>query len=358
MTFHVAINQWISGLVSSSFRFIPRQRSYGGRSSRTRTDGLLLQQHNREIITNSTSRNFAKKNHSDNEIARVRADVENAIPRQSHDVASAPASRRRVERDASSNASRRVRAARSYRERGLLFFVLDACGRVRRRAAKRARYPKVRCVFVISVAHARFFRSGGGRKRARAERTRREARRKTRDRWPNARHHSVREKHRRDRLRSRHAPAAEATSRMGDVPVLLVYANPKAKPPPRHALASALWFRTSRLPTVISTVASGRRDARVAVPGLERTLATSTQRAAGESGAVRGVERSWLLFLAKSEKDPNESPIRAVFSWFQSRADPMKSWRFDRSDPMKSRAATDSETAKPSVGSGRTLVKS
>ena len=189
----------------------------------------------RREITNSTSRNFAKKNHSDNEIARVRADVENAIPRQSHDVASAPASRRRVERDASSNASRRVRAARSYRERGLLFFVLDACGRVRRRAAKRARYPKVRCVFVISVAHARFFRSGGGRKRARAERARREARRKTRDRWPNARHHSVREKHRRDRLRSRHAPAAEATSRMGDVPVLLVYANPKAKPPPRHA---------------------------------------------------------------------------------------------------------------------------
>ena len=186
------------------------------------------------------------------EIARVRADVEKAIPRQSHDVVSVPASRRRVERDASSNASRRVRAARSYRERGLLFFVLDACGRVRRRAAKRARYPKVRCLFVISVAHARFFRSGGGRKRARAERARREARRKTRDRWPNARHHLVREKHRRDRLRSRHAPAAEATSRMGDVPVLLVYANPKAKPPPRHALASALWFRTSRLPTVIS----------------------------------------------------------------------------------------------------------
>ena len=217
----------------------------------------------RREITNSTSRNFAKKNHSDNEIARVRADVENAIPRQSHDVASAPASRRRVERDASSNASRRVRAARSYRERGLLFFVLDACGRVRRRAAKRARYPKVRCVFVISVAHARFFRSGGGRKRARAERTRREARRKTRDRWPNARHHSVREKHRRDRLRSRHAPAAEATSRMGDVPVLLVYANPKAKPPPRHALASALWFRTSRLPTVISgRVGSKRRACR------------------------------------------------------------------------------------------------
>ena len=217
----------------------------------------------RREITNSTSRNFAKKNHSDNEIARVRADVENANPRQSHDVASAPASRRRVERDASSNASRRVRAARSYRERGLLFFVLDACGRVRRRAAKRARYPKVRCVFVISVAHARFFRSGGGRKRARAERARREARRKTRDRWPNARHHLVREKHRRDRLRSRHAPAAEATSRMGDVPVLLVYANPKAKPPPRHALASALWFRTSRLPTVISgRVGSKRRACR------------------------------------------------------------------------------------------------
>ena len=255
-----SVDQWF-GFVGS-FRFIPRRRSYGGRASRTRTDGLLLQQHNREI-TNSTSRNFAKKNHSDNEIARVRADVENAIPRQSHDVASAPASRRRVERDASSNASRRVRAARSYRERGLLFFVLDACGRVRRRAAKRARYPKVRCVFVISVAHARFFRSGGGRKRARAERTRREARRKTRDRWPNARHHLVREKHRRDRLRSRHAPAAEATSRMGDVPVLLVYANPKAKPPPRHALASALWFRTSRLPTVISgRVGSKRRACR------------------------------------------------------------------------------------------------
>ena len=187
--------------------------------------------------------------------------MENAIPRQSHDVVSVPASRRRVERDASSNASRRVRAARSYRERGLLFFVLDACGRVRRRAAKRARYPKVRCLFVISVAHARFFRSGGGRKRARAERARREARRKTRDRWPNARHHLVREKHRRDRLRSRHAPAAEATSRMGDVPVLLVYANPKAKPPPRHALASALWFRTSRLPTVISGRAGSKSRA-------------------------------------------------------------------------------------------------
>lgn len=201
--------------------------------------------------------------YSENEIARVRADVENAIPRQSHDVASAPASRRRVERDASSNASRGVRAARSYRERGLLFFVLDACGQVRRRAAKRARYPKVRCLFVISVAHARFFRSGGGRKRARAERAKREARRKTRDRWPNARHHLVREKQRWDRLRSRHAPAAEATSRMGDVPVLLVYANPKAKPPPRHALASALWFRTSRLPTVISgRVGSKRRACR------------------------------------------------------------------------------------------------
>ena len=92
--------------------------------------------------------------------------MEKAIPRQSHDVASAPASRRRDERDASSNASRRVRAARPYRERGLLFFVLDACGRVRRRAAKRARYPEVRGVFVISVAHARFFRSGGAETRA------------------------------------------------------------------------------------------------------------------------------------------------------------------------------------------------
>ena len=225
------------------------------RSSRARSDAFVRVQVQMVFCytidrSMSTSRNDACDDFD--EIARVRADVEKAIPRQSHDVVSVPASRRRVERDASSNASRGVRAARSYRERGLLFFVLDACGRVRRRAAKRARYPKVRCLFVISVAHARFFRSGGGRKRARAERARREARRKTRDRWPNARHHLVREKHRRDRLRSRHAPAAEATSRMGDVPVLLVYANPKAKPPPRHALASALWFRTSRLPTVIS----------------------------------------------------------------------------------------------------------
>ena len=46
-------------------------------------------------------------------------------------------------------------------------------------------------------------------------------------------------------------PAAVAASRMGFVPWLFVYANPKAKPPPRHALASALWLRTRMFPTVI-----------------------------------------------------------------------------------------------------------
>ena len=65
--------------------------------------------------------------------------------------------RRRVERDASANASRRVRAARPYRERGLLFFVLEACGAVRRRPGETRAVPKVRCArlsFVISSSRA------------------------------------------------------------------------------------------------------------------------------------------------------------------------------------------------------------
>ena len=64
------------------------------------------------------------------------------MPRQSHDATSAPASRRRVGRDASTCASCGVRTARPNRERGLLFFVLEACGRVRRRRGESARYHK------------------------------------------------------------------------------------------------------------------------------------------------------------------------------------------------------------------------
>jgi hypothetical protein len=70
------------------------------------------------------------------------ADVESGLRR-------ARRSRRRVERDASANASRRVRAARPYRERGMLFFVLDACGAVRRRPGETRAVPKVRCAFVV-----------------------------------------------------------------------------------------------------------------------------------------------------------------------------------------------------------------
>ena len=118
---------------------------------------------------------------------------------------------------------------------------------------KRVRYQRsdARSSFVISSSRA-ILSARRRRRRARAERARREARRETRDRPLDTRWHSMRGKNRRDRHHERHVPAAEATSRMGDVPVLLVYANPKAKPPPRHALASTLWFRTSRLPTVIS----------------------------------------------------------------------------------------------------------
>ena len=188
---------------------------------------------------------------------KKRSDASSRQSQRSADVESgwrrARRSRRRVERDASANASRRVRAARPYRERGLLFFVLDACGAVRRRPGETRAVPKVRCAFVVRYfLLARFFRHAVRRRRARAERARRKARRETRDRPLDTRWHSMRGKNRRDRHHERHVPAAEATSRMGDVPVLLVYANPKAKPPPRHALASTLWFRTSRLPTVIS----------------------------------------------------------------------------------------------------------
>lgn len=125
------------------------------------------------------------------------------------------------------------------------------CGEDR---VKRVRYQRSDARVCRSLFRplARFFRHAVRRRRARAERSRLEARRETRDRPLDTRRHSMRGKHRRDRHHERHVPAAEATSRMGDVPVLLVYANPKAKPPPRHALASTLWFRTSRLPTVIS----------------------------------------------------------------------------------------------------------
>ena len=68
-------------------------------------------------------------------------------------------------------------------------------------------------------------------------------------------------------------PAAVAASRMGFVPWLFVYANPKAKPPPRHALASALWLRTRMFPTVI-------------VEGGGVVPAVRT--AAGRSSSVRG----------------------------------------------------------------------
>ena len=195
----------------------------------------------------------------------------------------------------------------------------------------------------------RFFRSGGGRKRARAERARREARRKTRDRWPNARHHSVREKHRRDRLRSRHAPAAEATSRMGDVPVLLVYANPKAKPPPRHALASALWFRTSSCRRSFP-VASGRRNARV--------LTQARTNARDVDAACRRLERRVRRRGSReSEKDPSHRFAIFLFFFFFNSSGSDEMWRFDRSIRMKSRAATDSEPIRNRVvGSGRTLA--
>lgn len=84
---------------------------------------------------------------------KKRSDASSRQSQRSADVESgwrrARRSRRRVERDASANASRRVRAARPYRERGLLFFVLDACGAVGRRPGETRAVPKVRCAFVV-----------------------------------------------------------------------------------------------------------------------------------------------------------------------------------------------------------------
>ena len=253
------------------------------RSSRARSDAFVRVQVQMVFCytidrSMSTSRNDACDDFD--EIARVRADVEKAIPRQSHDVVSVPASRRRVERDASSNASRRVRAARSYRERGLLFFVLDACGRVRRRAAKRARYPKVRCVFVISVANADSFGAAGvGNARVRSARgARRGEKRAT-------------------------GGQTRATTRCAKNTAGIDF-EADTHPPPRRrrewATCPCCWYTRIRRRSLRRgtpwrarcgsaragcrrsfPVASGRRNARVPDPGLERTLATSTQRAAG-----------------------------------------------------------------------------
>ena len=253
------------------------------RSSRARSDAFVRVQVQMVFCytidrSMSTSRNVASDDFD--EIARVRADVEKAIPRQSNDVVSVPASRRRVERDASSNASRRVRAARSYRERGLLFFVLDACGRVRRRAAKRARYPKVRCVFVISVANADSFGAAGvGNARVRSARgARRGEKRAT-------------------------GGQTRATTRCAKNTAGIDF-EADTHPPPRRrrewATCPCCWYTRIRRRSLRRgtpwrarcgsaragcrrsfPVASGRRNARVPDPGLERTLATSTQRAAG-----------------------------------------------------------------------------
>jgi hypothetical protein len=44
-----------------------------------------------------------------------------------------------------------------------------------------------------------------------------------------------------------------AASFSGDEPCVFVYANPYAKPPPRHALARTLWFLASIEPTVMAS---------------------------------------------------------------------------------------------------------
>ena len=88
------------------------------------------------------SRTMKKRSDASSRQSQRSADVESGWRR-------ARRSRRRVERDASANASRRVRAARPYRERGLLFFVLDACGAVGRRPGETRAVPKVRCFFVV-----------------------------------------------------------------------------------------------------------------------------------------------------------------------------------------------------------------
>ena len=79
----------------------------------------------------------------------------------------------------------------------------------------------------------------------------------------------------------------------------------KAKPPPRHALASALWFRTSRLPTVISgRVGSKERDA------LTQGSNERSRRRRGVPPSGEAVER-----FSRKVKKRRKDPIRD-FSFF------------------------------------------
>ena len=84
-------------------------------------------------------------------------------------------------------------------------------------------------------------------------------------------------------------PAAVAASRMGFVPWLFVYANPKAKPPPRHALASALWLRTRSVATVMraSRRLLGVRASARAVSRGTRGRTRAEIRARGGGGRAR-----------------------------------------------------------------------
>ena len=99
-------------------------------------------------------------------------------------------------------------------------------------------------------------------------------------------------------------PAAVAASRMGFVPWLFVYANPKAKPPPRHALASALWLRTRMFPTVI--VEGG---------GVVPAVRTAAERSSSvdRARARRGLAGGAANVHTKKARGPSGSSGRAGF---------------------------------------------
>ena len=246
------------------------------------------------------------------EIARVRADVEKAIPRQSHDVVSVPASRRRVERDASSNASRRVRAARSYRERGLLFFVLDACGRVRRkgRSARGIRRSDACLLFrsrtpILSERRGSETRACGAREARGAEKNARPVAKRAaplgaRKTPPGSTSKPTRTRRRGDVANGRRARVvgiresegeASAEARLGERVVV-----------PHEQVADG-HFRSRRVEEMRVSLTQGsneRSRRRRSVPPVRAARA--------------GVERS----CAKSEKDPSHRfAIFLFFFWFQ-----------------------------------------
>ena len=215
--------------------------------------------------------------------SRLSADVERADSTSKPRRASAPASRRRVERDASTSASGGVRAARPNRERGLLLFVLEACVRARRRRgetrATSERSEGVMSFVISSLSRDSFGEAVVGGARARSGRGAR-----------------------RGKKRAVHSQTHVSARRRKNIVEVGLTARTYLPPRRRRGWATCpcCWYTRIRRRSLRRgtpwrarcgsaragcrrsfPVASGRRNARVPDPGLERTLATSTQRAAG-----------------------------------------------------------------------------